>query len=255
MRGLILAAGRGSRMLNLASEMPKCMLEFRGRPLIDWQIAALRVAGATSVGIVTGYRDEILRGKGDASFHNSNWESTNMVSSLLCAEEWLDEDECIVSYSDIFFFGSSLRDLVRSDANLAITYDTNWLALWSRRFQNPLDDAENFKIDKSSRLTLIGGRPYSTSAVGGQYMGIIKTTPAGWKILRDVLLELPKAKLAAIDMTQLFAVFIKRHPRVICCIPYRDLWMEFDSPTDVLVANELTEDINLATEIRSLNDS
>ena len=60
MRGLILAAGRGSRMGPLGDDRPKCMVELNGRPLLDRQIAALRRGGVEEVGIVRGYRAEIL---------------------------------------------------------------------------------------------------------------------------------------------------------------------------------------------------
>ena len=33
--GIILAAGRGSRMRNLTEERPKCMVELAGKPLLD----------------------------------------------------------------------------------------------------------------------------------------------------------------------------------------------------------------------------
>ena len=47
MRGLILAAGRGSRMGALGDDRPKCLVELDGRPLLDRQIAALRAAAST----------------------------------------------------------------------------------------------------------------------------------------------------------------------------------------------------------------
>ena len=60
MRGIILAAGRGSRMKHLTSERPKCMVKLQGKPLIEWQLEALRAAGIDDIAIVTGYRHELL---------------------------------------------------------------------------------------------------------------------------------------------------------------------------------------------------
>ena len=37
-KGLILAAGRGSRMDQLTSKYPKCFTELGGKRLIDWQL-------------------------------------------------------------------------------------------------------------------------------------------------------------------------------------------------------------------------
>ena len=53
MKDIILAAGRGSRMKNLTADRPKCLVELRGKALLDWQLEALRAAGVTEIAIVT----------------------------------------------------------------------------------------------------------------------------------------------------------------------------------------------------------
>ena len=102
MKAIILAAGRGSRMKSLTDEKPKCLIELNGKPLLEWQLEALRGAGIEDIAIVTGYKKELLHRYGLKEFHNSLWAETQMVSSLMCANEWLQQSECVVSYSDIF---------------------------------------------------------------------------------------------------------------------------------------------------------
>lgn len=87
MKGLILAAGRGLRMGSLTVDIPKCLVRLAGRPLLDWQSAALVGAGIDELGIVTGYRAETLRNRGLPHFHNPHWATTNMVASLVRASE------------------------------------------------------------------------------------------------------------------------------------------------------------------------
>ncbi len=58
MRGLILAAGRGSRMVAATADRPKGLVELGGTALLDWQLAALRGAGIQEIGLVRGYRGE-----------------------------------------------------------------------------------------------------------------------------------------------------------------------------------------------------
>ena len=103
MRAIILAAGRGSRMGHLTRASPKCLLEFRGKTLLDWQIDAIRSAGIEKIAIVTGYRRDLLLDRGLVEFHNERWAETNMVVSLSRASSWLREAPCVVSYSDIFY--------------------------------------------------------------------------------------------------------------------------------------------------------
>ena len=40
-KAIILSAGQGSRLLPLTRDVPKCMIDFNGRSLISWQVAAL----------------------------------------------------------------------------------------------------------------------------------------------------------------------------------------------------------------------
>src|SRR3546814_2167820 len=55
-KAIILSAGQGSRLLPLTSDMPKCMIDFNGRTLIEWQIEALKPNGVRHISVVTGYR-------------------------------------------------------------------------------------------------------------------------------------------------------------------------------------------------------
>ncbi len=91
MRAIILAAGRGSRMQHLTEDRPKCLVELHGRPLLQWQRDALGEAGIEDVAVVTGYLREQLADKGLHEFNNPIWDRTNMVASLACAADWLEQ--------------------------------------------------------------------------------------------------------------------------------------------------------------------
>ncbi|MFZ5427690.1 MAG: NTP transferase domain-containing protein [Thermodesulfobacteriota bacterium] len=114
---VILAAGRGSRMEELTRLKPKCLLELAGKPLLEWQLAALRAAGASGVTVVTGYRGEMIAGYGMNTVENPRWSETNMVSSLLCAAPLLESRECVVTYSDIVYGPSAVRALLGCGAD------------------------------------------------------------------------------------------------------------------------------------------
>mgnify|MGYP000031640806 FL=1 len=57
-KAIILSAGQGSRLLPLTRDVPKCMIDFNGRSLISWQVAALVANGVTDIVVVTGFRTE-----------------------------------------------------------------------------------------------------------------------------------------------------------------------------------------------------
>ena len=76
-----------------------------------------------------------------------------MVASLACADEWLQLEPSIISYSDIFYETSAVISLINCPEPLAITYDPNWLQIWKKRFGDPLLDAETFSINSSNQIT------------------------------------------------------------------------------------------------------
>ncbi|WP_066770349.1 phosphocholine cytidylyltransferase family protein [Croceicoccus mobilis] len=57
---ILLSAGQGSRLLPLTAERPKCLIDFSGRTLIEWQIEMLARGGVKKIDIVTGFKtDEV----------------------------------------------------------------------------------------------------------------------------------------------------------------------------------------------------
>ncbi len=59
---MILAAGRGTRLAPLTDTTPKPMLPVRGKPLIAWQVEALRAAGVTDLVINLHHLGEQIQG-------------------------------------------------------------------------------------------------------------------------------------------------------------------------------------------------
>ncbi|WP_417513123.1 NTP transferase domain-containing protein [Minwuia sp.] len=232
MRAIILAAGRGSRMQGLTSDKPKCLVELRGKPLLHRQMDSLKASGIDEIGIVTGYQREQLAAYGLHEFVNEAWQTTNMVASLVRASEWLEQDACIVSYSDIFYEPEAPDLLQKSDADIAVTYDPDWLEIWSKRFEDPLDDAETFRLD-GDRIVEIGRKPDTVSEVEGQYMGLLRFSPAGWAEVRRIFDGLPADRAAKLDMTSLLQAIIDAGRVPVTGIAYRGEWGEVDSGEDL----------------------
>jgi len=151
-----------------------------------------------------------------------------MVYSMTQASEWLSADECIISYSDIFYTPDSIKRLMLANANLAITYDPNWLELWSRRFSDPLQDAETF-LEENGKLTEIGNIPQNIEEVQGQYMGLLKFSPFGWSGVKSFLKGIPHENL---DMTSLLSLMIEQDT-FVQTVPVAEEWHEFDSISDL----------------------
>lgn len=224
MKAIILAAGRGSRMGSLTEEKPKCLTVVKEKPLVEHQISALNEAGIKEIAIVTGYKAECLKKYGTKHFHNPDWEKTNMVYSLFCAQEWLESDDCIVSYSDIFYSPKIVRDLISCPDDIAVAYDPNWLELWSKRFEDPLDDAETFRIDDKGYITEIGQKAQTVEEIQGQYMGLLK--------IKNGFVDMKYSENNKVD----FTTYIRKNflQKKVKAIPNNEEWFEFDSAADLL---------------------
>lgn len=230
MRAIILAAGRGSRMNNRTADRPKCLVTVLGKTILEWQTAALKKAGVGEITVVCGYRKEQIQGD-FTKLENPRWAETNMVSTLRCAGDVLNRESCIISYSDIICRSAHVRALQDMQADIAITYDTDWKSLWEARFENPAEDAESFRSEEGY-LREIGKRTTALEGIQGQYMGLLKFTPEGWKTIDSYLQEVGGDKTDSLDMTALLAALLDRGVEIATC-PVAGGWVEVDNPEDV----------------------
>jgi choline kinase len=66
MRAIILAAGRGIRLqLPEDSQLPKCLLRFGGKTLLERHLTMLKTAGITEVVLALGFRHELVQAELD----------------------------------------------------------------------------------------------------------------------------------------------------------------------------------------------
>jgi len=131
---LILAAGLGSRIANLAKSKP--LLEVAGKPLIHHVLESAKKAGLENFYVVSGYNGHILRsfldyysGMTDTNIThvvNEEWESPNGVS-VLAAEKYISGQFCLLM-SDHLFDPSILNDLNKlpiNDQDVVLAVDDN----------------------------------------------------------------------------------------------------------------------------------
>jgi len=232
-RAVILAAGRGRRMGHLGDDRPKCLVELEGKPLIERQIAALRRGGVQEIGVVRGYRADMIDFPGLAWFTNERWAETNMVMSLAAAAPWLRSGPVIVSYADIFYRSELVRGLAGAPGQLVISYDRAWRSLWTRRFTDPLADAETFRINATGQLLEIGGRTTRIEDIEGQYMGLSKFTPPAWGAIETLLAKLDAPIRDRLDMTGLLRRLLAGNELRISTFGTDGQWGEIDNPEDV----------------------
>lgn len=235
-------------MENVTEEKPKCMTNIWGRPLINWQLDALRDAGIKDIAIIVGYKSEKIVLENVKYFKNNRWSSTSVVSSLLNAREWLESEDCIVAYSDILYTPNTIRMLVDSKEDISITYNVNFLELWSKRFENPLEDLETFKVDSKNRVLDIGNKTQKIDDIQGQFMGLLKISKSGFEKIINVIDNMKQESVEKLDMTGILSELLNFGVKVQG-IPCDDFWLEMDNKNDMQLYESWGEDIRSKIKI------
>src|SRR5436305_4123306 len=60
-KAVLLAAGKGTRMRELTSELPKPMIPVRGQPILRHIVDGLRAAGVTHFQVIVGWHAEVVQ--------------------------------------------------------------------------------------------------------------------------------------------------------------------------------------------------
>ena len=186
MKAIILAAGTGTRLRPLTENKPKCMVAYKNKPIIDSILETMHSCKISEIALVNGYKKDVLelylKDKQIKFYTNSDFATTNMVTTLFKAKSFMDDD-LIISYGDIVYEKKVLKKLLESKSDFSVVVDREWRALWAQRMENPLDDAETLKI-KDEKIVELGKRPKSYDEIEGQYIGLIKISK---KILDELI--------------------------------------------------------------------
>ena len=111
---LVLAAGRGSRLKNKTSKIPKYLTKINGKRILNWQFKIFNELNIDQkdILIISGYKSNKINFKN--KIINKNWRKSNMLYSLLLASKILKKNNCIVTYGDIIYKKKVLKKLIKS---------------------------------------------------------------------------------------------------------------------------------------------
>jgi choline kinase len=247
MKAIILAAGSGTRLSPLTDDKPKCMVKLFGMSLLETQLEVFKKLGINDISVVTGYKKDLIVFDNIKFYHNPNFEKTNMVETLFCAEKEFN-DTVIISYGDIIFETNVLQKLIESPEEFSIIVDKNWKKYWEIRNENPLEDAESLKIDKLGNITSIGQKVSDISEIQAQYIGLMKFQGDATNIIKKFYLEMKENAKRGDNplnsnipfeksfMTDLLYGLIKKGIK-LKSIPIQNGWLELDTKNDYEIYN------------------
>jgi len=184
MRAIIIAAGRGRRLMPTTADSPKCFAEVQGKRILDWVMEALKANGISDICFIGGYQIEKVKAAyPDFTFrHNADWENNNILASLMCAEDLMDVP-FISTYSDCLFTADVVKRVVANPADIALSVDIDWLKRYEHRSNHPPDDAE--KVTTTNGLVARVHRGIEVDSAYGEFTGVAKFSPQGASALRQ----------------------------------------------------------------------
>lgn len=244
MRGLIVAAGRGSRMEPFTARQPKCLLPMAGRPLLAHTVDNLRAAGCEEIIVVVGYRAESICIPDIVRVVNRDYHSHNILHSLMKARAYL-EGPLMIAYADIWVEPTIYRALARADGDLVIAVDRDWRAYYEGRTAHPISEAEKVHYDSSGRALRLGKSLHCSPPHGiacGEFLGLWRMSAEGTHRFRTAFEELDvrlrpeqpfqtATRWSAAYVTDMLQELIDRGSEIPCCFVDRG-WAELDTWQD-----------------------
>ena len=226
MRGVILAAGKGSRLNGVGGDAPKCLLDVGGRTLIERQIDLLRANGIDEIAVVVGCQHHRVRrvcGKGVTYIENARYAETNSLYSLWMARPLLYEGFVVLN-CDVLFHPALLQDLLTSPHE-------NALLLGYREADQPLFGDEEMKVKVRQGRVADMSKTMDPAEADGENLGIVKFGARGAAALVDILDRIVGEGRTREWAPRAFAEFAQQHR--LHAIGTRGLpWIEIDFPED-----------------------
>ena len=192
-KAIIIAAGRGRRLMPYTDQMPKCLVPIDERTILDIQLAALRTHGVSEIVIIRGYLGHVLSerdlGPGVRFVDNADWEHNNILESLFCARDDI-HGPLYLSYSDILFTPGVVRRLAKAAGDICLVIDRGFREIYRGRTEHPLTEAEVAALDDDGSVLQVGKRSLPVNLAAGEFIGLAKLSDRGSRWFVDTWTEL-----------------------------------------------------------------
>ncbi len=190
-KALIIAAGLGSRLKKHTENLPKCMLDFGGKTLLQRQLDAYKKNHIKNISLIRGYKKEKINYKGIKYFENPDYRNNNILNSIFYGEDVIN-GSIIISYSDILFNSTVVKRTLDSDHDISVVVDIDWRGYYVGRKDHPISEAENVIFNSNNEVEKIGKINTGNEEVHGEFIGMIKLSNRGCAIFKEHFHRLKK---------------------------------------------------------------
>lgn len=240
MKGIILAAGAGTRLSPATLPISKILLPIYDRPMIYYPLSTLMMAGIRDILIITNETDldNFKRTLGDGSQfgirieYDIQYVQRGISDAFIIAERWINNEKVSLILGDNIFYGDNIEKLLEeaesSDSGATI-------------FGYPVPDPERFGVvgfDDNKKVTSLEekpSKPKSNYAAVGLYFYDTKVCSIA-KTLK------PSAR-GELEITDLNNVYLSNEELSVKLFDEKTKWIDagtFDSllESSSFIANE-----------------
>ena len=120
MKAVILAAGKGKRLMPITSSRPKPMIPLAGKPLLEYTILGLKDAGISEILLIVGYKEEDIKeyfGNGLDKFnvnieYISQEEQLGTGHAVSYAKDFVKDTPFLLMYGDLITDPKIFKDIL-----------------------------------------------------------------------------------------------------------------------------------------------
>jgi len=243
MKAVILAAGRGSRLIPLTNIIPKPLLRIKDRPLIVNSIQTLYEVGIKKIALVVGFKgDTILEETAHLNLSDleiqhifcEEWERGNGIS-LFYSREFIGKDDFILLMSDHILDKEILEKLLEIEKK-----EKDFVACIAHVKINPRTKSEYLKkvIEESTKIlknekneVLRFGKKLKD--FNGIDIGAFLCKPKVFEALEEL-----KKEKKEVTVTDCMNRLIEKGNRIIGCDVTGHFWKDVDTLEDITVIEE-----------------
>ena len=240
MRGIILAAGSGTRLSAYHGQLPKSLLEVAGRPIIDHVLEAFSRAGVTELAVVVGYKGDVLKERiGDGARQgleiqyvtNPDYHMGNALS-LYAARNYAEDAPFLLSMAD-HMIGPDLLTRLLEGPSWA-----NALAVDFTLSPRQVEEGTRVLVNEDGLVTQMGK---ALSVYNGIDAGAFRLTSSIFRAIHDLMDEQgPDCELSQ-GMTRM----IQEGSPLLACDISGCFWYDVDTGEDLKYVRETLESRNV----------
>ena len=186
MKAFILAAGVSRRLYPHTYDIPKCLLEVGGKPIIHYQLDALKNLGVIDITMIVGYHREMLMINVEKNFPDLNFNfvinhhyfETNTAYSIHIGRDKLDSQVLLMN-ADVIYPEALLEKVFSSNYKTVLAVD---IKLCGKEEVKVIDGGQN-------KIVAIGKDLIEEQCLG-EFIGVAKLSKDFVDIFRRSISDL-----------------------------------------------------------------